>query len=296
MSSNNMRRRFNMSILHDREKWFNVVSSMNYAFKESYAAHERIYPLAPDRRNFDFEEAADHADQKSICMRKVNCIKEKKKILKDITIDIEPKKKYLVLGDEESGTEDLIRILTKEETSYEGNISIKDMDLRIIEDHLLRREISLISSSIPVIRGSLFDNVTIHGKYDWMKVRDSMGKVGLLNLENENGEVLEAEELSDIDKKRISIARALVNHSSILILDETAGSENNEQDYEIEELILNMREMTVLSISHRLTKSLMEKYDRIFILDQGHIVEEGTFSELLLNNDYFYNRYVSSET
>ncbi len=285
-----------MSILHDREKWFNVVSSMNYAFKESYAAHERIYPLAPDRRNFDFEEAADHADQKSICMRKVNCIKEKKKILKDITIDIEPKKKYLVLGDEESGTEDLIRILTKEETSYEGNISIKDMDLRIIEDHLLRREISLISSSIPVIRGSLFDNVTIHGKYDWMKVRDSMGKVGLLNLENENGEVLEAEELSDIDKKRISIARALVNHSSILILDETAGSENNEQDYEIEELILNMREMTVLSISHRLTKSLMEKYDRIFILDQGHIVEEGTFSELLLNNDYFYNRYVSSET
>lgn len=285
-----------MSILHAREKWFNVVSSMNYAFKESYAAHERIYPLAPDRRNFDFEEAADHADQKSICMRKVNCIKEKKKILKDITIDIEPKKKYLVLGDEESGTEDLIRILTKEETSYEGNISIKDMDLRMIEDHLLRREISLISSSIPVIRGSLFDNVTIHGKYDWMKVRDSMGKVGLLNLENENGEVLEAEELSDIDKKRISIARALVNHSSILILDETAGSENNEQDYEIEELILNMREMTVLSISHRLTKSLMEKYDRIFILDQGHIVEEGTFSELLLNNDYFYNRYVSSET
>ena len=243
-----------MSILHAREKWFNVVSSMNYAFKESYAAHERIYPLAPDRRNFDFEEAADHADQKSICMRKVNCIKEKKKILKDITIDIEPKKKYLVLGDEESGTEDLIRILTKEETSYEGNISIKDMDLRMIENHLLRREISLISSSIPVIRGSLFDNVTIHGKYDWMKVRDSMGKVGLLNLENENGEVLEAEELSDIDKKRISIARALVNHSSILILDETAGSENNEQDYEIEELILNMREMTVLSISHRLTK------------------------------------------
>lgn len=285
-----------MSILHAREKWFNVVSSMNYAFKESYAAHERIYPLAPDRRNFDFEEAADHADQKSICMRKVNCIKEKKKILKDITIDIEPKKKYLVLGDEESGSEDLIRILTKEETSYEGNISIKDMDLRMIEDHLLRREISLISSSIPVIRSSLFDNVAIYGKYDWMKVRDSMGKVGLLNLENENGEVLEAEELSDIDKKRISIARALVNHSSILILDETAGSENNEQDYEIEELILNMREMTVLSISHRLTKSLMEKYDRIFILDQGHIVEEGTFSELLLNNDYFYNRYVSSET
>lgn len=285
-----------MSILHAREKWFSVVSSMNYAFRDSYAAHERIYPLAPDRRNFYSEEAAVQADQKSISMRNVNFMKEKAKVLRDISMIIEPKKKYLVLGDEGSGTEDLIRILTKEETSYEGNISIKGMDLRSIEDHLLRREVSLISSSIPVIRGSLYDNVAIYGKYDWMKVRDSMGKVGLLNLENENGEVLDTQELSDIEKKRISIARALVNHSSILILDETAGSENNEQDYEIEELILNMREMTVLSISHRLTKSLMEKYDRIFILDQGHIVEEGTFSELLLNNDYFYNRYVSSET
>lgn len=285
-----------MSILHAREKWFNVVSSANYAFRESFVVHERIYPLAPDRRNFYSEEAAVQADQKSISMRNVNFMKEKAKVLRDISMIIEPKKKYLVLGDEGSGTEDLIRILTKEETSYEGNISIKGMDLRSIEDHLLRREVSLISSSIPVIRGSLYDNVAIYGKYDWMKVRDSMGKVGLLNLENENGEVLDTQELSDIEKKRISIARALVNHSSILILDETAGSENNEQDYEIEELILNMREMTVLSISHRLTKSLMEKYDRIFILDQGIIVEEGTFSELLLNNDYFYNRYVSSET
>lgn len=285
-----------MSILHVKEKWFSVASSSNYAFGESYAARERIYPLAPDRRNFAFEEAAVRADQKSISMRKVNFMIGRKPILRDLSLSIEPKKKYLILGDEESGTEELIRILTKDETSYEGSISIKGRDLRMIEDHTLNREVSLVSTNIPMIRGSVYDNVAIYGKYDWVKVRDSMGKVGLLNLENENGEMIETEELSDIEKKRISIARALVNHSSILILDETAGSERNEQDYEIEELILNMREMTVLSISHRLTKSLMEKYDRIFILDQGLIVEEGTFSELLLNNDYFYNRYVSSET
>lgn len=285
-----------MSILHVREKKLDVASSANYAFKDRYVAQERIYPLAPDRRNFNVEEAAAHADQKSVNLKKVNYMTGRKQILRDISLIIDSKKKYLILGDEGSGIKELIRILTKEETSYEGNISIKGMDLKMIDEDLLNREVSLISSSVPVIRGSVYDNVAFYGKYDWMKVRDSMGKVGLLNLENENGEVLETEELSDIEKKRISIARALVNHSSILILDETAGSENNEQDYEIEELILNMREMTVLSISHRLTKSLMEKYDRIFILNQGEIVEEGTFSELLLNNDYFYNRYVSSET
>jgi len=103
------------------------------------------------------------------------------------------------------------------------------------------------------------------------------------------------DEYTDKEKKKISIARALVNNSSILILDETAGSEKNTSDYEIEELILNMREMTVLSVSHRITKSLMDKYDKVFVIDKGIVVEEGTFSELLPNNDYFYNLYVSNE-
>jgi ATP-binding cassette subfamily C protein len=124
-----------------------------------------------------------------------------------------------------------------------------------------------------------------------------MGKVGLTE-KNDHQEELQLEridEYTDNEKKKISIARALVNNSSILILDETAGSEKNTSDYEIEELILNMREMTVLSVSHRITKSLMDKYDKVFVIDKGIVVEEGTFSELLLNNDYFYNLYVSNE-
>lgn len=285
-----------MSILQVKEKWQNVILSANYAFKESYMGHVRVYPLAHDRRNFKAEEAAELANQKFIALQNVSYGTGDQRMLQGMSLNLEPKKKYLILGDMGSGTKELMGILTKELPLYEGSITIKGRDLRGMEGLALRREISLISSGAPMVRGSVYDNVAFYGKYDWMKVRDCMGKVGLLNLENDHGGILDTEELGDMEKKRISIARALVNHSSILILDETAGSENNEEDYEIEELILNMREMTVLSISHRLTKSLMDKYDRIFILDQGTIVEEGTFSELLLNNDYFYNRYVSSET
>ncbi|HSL86023.1 MAG TPA: ABC transporter ATP-binding protein [Bacteroidales bacterium] len=282
-----------MSILHVKQKWFTVAPWKNYTLSESYAEIEREYPMVLDRRNFDVEEAAVPAHQREISMRDLTYTVGSRDLLKDIRMSFEPRKKYLILGDKDSGTEELIEILMKKITAYKGSITICEKELEKVEKGKRCRDLSLVSSRIPVIKGSVYENVLLDGKSDWTKVRDSMGKVGLLKLENEN---IKTEDLSDIEKKRISIARALVDHSSILILDETAGSENNAEEYEIEELILNMREMTVLSISHRLTKSLMEKYDKIFILDKGSIIEEGTFSELLLNNGNFYNRYVSSET
>ncbi len=102
------------------------------------------------------------------------------------------------------------------------------------------------------------------------------------------------EEYSLQEKRRTSIAKALVRNSSILVYDESDKS--SKSDFEVEELILNMREMTVLSVSRQITKSLMEKYDKIFVLDQECLVEEGTFSELLIHNEYFQNLYVSNET
>ncbi len=107
--------------------------------------------------------------------------------------------------------------------------------------------------------------------------------------------LLENEEVPSLkDQRKTSIAKALVRNSSILVYEESEESPKN--DFEVEELILNMREMTVLSVSRQMTKSLMEKYDKIFVLDHECLVEEGTFNELLLHNEYFHNLYVSNET
>lgn len=97
-------------------------------------------------------------------------------------------------------------------------------------------------------------------------------------------------------KPRTSIAEALVRHSSILVIDPMEESSIVPTKFAVEELILNMREMTVLSVSRKMSKSLMEKYDKIFVLDQESQVEEGTFNDLLMNNDYFHHLFVSNET
>jgi len=284
-------------MLHVKEKILYVVTSIRspVLLEERYKKQSFAYPMAPGRRNFKSEEAAVSGSQKELTITDLSCKIGEDKILDSLNMSFLPKKKYLILGDADSGVDVLLGILTKKIKFYEGTVTINDKNLKKINRNLLSGELSLISKDIPIEEGDFFHNVVLSRKFSKEKVRENLGRVGLLT--KEEGDLrMEREEYTEGERKRISVARALMNHSSILILDETAGSEKNESDYELEELILNMREMTVLSISHKLTKSLMEKYDRIFIMDKGSIVEEGSFSELLLNNDHFYKSYVSTET
>lgn len=286
-----------MSMLHVKEKILYVVTSIRnpVLLEESYNKQSSAYPMAPDRRNFKYEEAAVYGSQKELSIKNLSYKIGQDRILDSLNMSFLPKKKYLILGDMDSGVDALIGILTKKIQFYEGSVTINENNLKKINRKKLSGELSLISKDIPIEEGDLFHNVVLAENFGIDEIRENLGRVGLFT--KEEGEIkMERQEYTDGERKRISVARALMNHSSILILDETAGSEKNESDYELEELILNMREMTVLSISHKLTKSLMEKYDRIFIMDKGSIVEEGSFSELLLNNDQFYKSYVSSET
>lgn len=291
-----------MSILHVKQRFLFAVSSWKIpAFSEedmeNYAKEMRDYTMLQGEGNFGAEEAVALCNNGDLDLKYLNYSCGSRILLRNLNMKIEAGRKYLILGDADSGKEELMGILTRKINGYTGNVYVGKKNLRKIRPSSLRRIIAMVSKDIPIQKDTIYRNVVLDEIYEEKKVRDSMGKVGLTD-NNDHMEELQMErieEYTDNDKKKISIARALVNNSSILILDETAGSENNTSDYEIEELILNMREMTVLSVSHRLTKSLMDKYDKVFVLDKGTVVEEGTFSELLLNNDYFFNLYVSNE-
>lgn len=291
-----------MSILHVKQKLLFAMSSWKIPAYgeddlENYAKINRDYTMLQGKGNFENEEAVAQCSSGDMNVEYLSYICEAKVRLRNLNMKFESGKKYLILGDAESGKEELLDILTRKISSYTGNVYLGQYNLKKLKRNQLGKILSVVSKDIPLIPGDIYGNVVLGDTFDEKNVRDSMGKVGLTE-KNDHQEELQLEridEYTDNEKKKISIARALVNNSSILILDETAGSEKNTSDYEIEELILNMREMTVLSVSHRITKSLMDKYDKVFVIDKGIVVEEGTFSELLLNNDYFYNLYVSNE-
>ena len=89
-------------------------------------------------------------------------------------------------------------------------------------------------------------------------------------------------------RSRLSIARALIRKTPILLLDEATSSLDNKITTEIENSILEIQDLTVLVVTHKLNKSMLKKYNRILFMKNGVIVEDGSFDNLMDRKGEFY--------
>lgn len=110
--------------------------------------------------------------------------------------------------------------------------------------------------------------------------------LGLETVCGENGG-----NLSGGQKQRLCIARALIRKTPILLLDEATASLDNQVTSEIENAILDIDNLTVIVVTHKLNEKLLRKYDRILFMDDGKIVEDGNLGELLEKKEGFYNLF-----
>ena len=97
--------------------------------------------------------------------------------------------------------------------------------------------------------------------------------------------------LSGGEKQRISIARSLLKHASVLLVDEATASLDRESAYEIVSDILEIRDVTRVVVTHSLEEALLKRYDQIITMKDGRIVEQGKFEELMEKREYFYALY-----
>ena len=89
----------------------------------------------------------------------------------------------------------------------------------------------------------------------------------------------------------MAIARALIQQMPILMLDEGTSALDLQTAYDIEKTLLGIDELTVITITHKLSEEILSQYDEIIVMDHGQIVEAGTFDELVHSQGAFYKLY-----
>ena len=101
--------------------------------------------------------------------------------------------------------------------------------------------------------------------------------------------------MSGGEKQRISIARSLLQKSSVLLADEVTAALDAETAYQVIGDILKLDGITRIVVTHSLVESLLKQYDGILVLKDGHIVESGMFDDLMDKKGYFYALYTVAQ-
>ncbi|MEB3057876.1 ABC transporter ATP-binding protein [Parvimonas sp. D9] len=223
-----------------------------------------------------------------------------KKVLENISFDFEKGKKYALVVLSGSGKSTLMKLISKRIKADEGKICIDGTDLDEISRNSIINLISTINQNVFLFKGSIYDNITLFSKdYSEEKVKDVILKAELgkyldrlydKELISEN-----ANNLSGGEKQRISIARSLIKDTKIILADEILSSLDNEIAFSIEKGLLELENITLISVTHRLIKENLKQYDKILVLKDGKIEEKGNFEELMNFDSYFKKLYTISE-
>lgn len=222
------------------------------------------------------------------------------KALRNVSLTFHAGKKYAIVGASGSGKSTLFKLLTKYSSDYDGNILFDGIELRNITYSSLSEVISVVQQNVFVFHDSIYNNICLYKSIPEEKFDYVIQKSGLSSLIQQKGKDFSCgangNKLSGGEKQRISIARALLRNTSILLMDEASSALDEKTADEIMHSILDMPGTTSLVITHRLNSTLLKKYDGICVLHHGKIIEFGPFDELMKNKGLLYSLVLLSQS
>ena len=217
-----------------------------------------------------------------------------KEFLNEINCTIEKGKKYVVIGKSGSGKSTLIKLLAGYYSDYTGTIKYDNRELNLLDRNDVAQLSSIIHQNIYMFDETIQDNICLHEDYPQEMIDKVVMESGLYEFISELPEGLlyqvgeNGANLSGGQKQRIAVARALIRNKPILILDEGTSAVDMQTAYDIENRLLKIKNLTIITITHHLRKELLEKYDEIICMDHGKIIEKGTWNELVSNHSLLF--------
>ena len=216
------------------------------------------------------------------------------KIFNNLSLQIKKGEKIAIVGMSGSGKSTLLNLLLRFYDVTSGYISIDNQDLQAISADILYNLMTIVQQDVYIFDDTLKANITLSQSFTEDDIKKAVQQSGLESyiLENELGLQTSCGEngsnLSGGERQRLSIARALIRKTPILLLDEATSSLDNKVTTEIENSILEIQDLTVLVVTHKLNKSMLKKYNRILFMKNGVIVEDGSFDNLIDRKGEFY--------
>ncbi len=213
-------------------------------------------------------------------------------VLDDVNLDIAPGEYVGVVGPSGCGKSTLLKLLLGFEEPDQGIVCYDGKNLKQLDKHAVRKHLGVVLQNGKLIAGSIYDNITITAPNATMKeVKAVLNAVGLKadidqmpmgvhTVLSENSSTI-----SGGQQQRILIARAIISHPSILLFDEATSALDNLTQAAVCRSLDQMN-VTRIVVAHRL--STIQNCDRIIVLREGKIVEQGNFHTLMEKKGFFY--------
>jgi NHLM bacteriocin system ABC transporter ATP-binding protein len=212
-------------------------------------------------------------------------------VLQDVSFRIEEGDYVALVGTSGCGKSTLLRILLGFETPETGNIYYNGQDLSKVDVRAVRRQLGVVLQNGQLMTGSIFNNIV--GTNPYLSMDDAWEAAAMAGIEEDIKEMPMgmhttisegASTISGGQKQRIMIARAIVNKPRIIYFDEATSALDNTTQAIVSSSLDNLKSTRIV-IAHRL--STIRNCNKILVMDQGRIVEQGTYQELMERDGVF---------
>ena len=223
-----------------------------------------------------------------------------KNIIEDLSFTINKNSSIALVGESGSGKSTIIKLIMGLIKYKDGSILIDKNELKEINLNSFYDSVTYVSQDSPIFDGTLRENLILDKKINDEEIIKILKLVNLdkfyerleKGLSTELGE--KGIRMSGGERQRVALARLFFDNSKIIILDEATSAMDNITEKEVMENVLTkLKDKTIIIIAHRL--ETIKDVDNIFVLNDGKIVEEGKYQELLEKNGYFKKLYKSAK-
>ncbi len=218
-------------------------------------------------------------------------------IINDISLKIDKNKKYAIVGGSGCGKSTLIKLMLGYYSDFSGNIKFDGNSIKNLNIEQLNKMISIIHQNVYMFDKTIKDNICLYKEFSEEQINNVLKLSGVNKFIEETSNGLNylvgenGSNLSGGQRQRIAIARALIQQTPILILDEGISAIDMQTAYDIESKLLNIKDLTLITITHKMSEELLSLYDEIIYMENGQIVESGNLQELLEKKEKFFNFY-----